>query len=320
MSGIAITAEGLTKVYKNIPAVNNLSLHIPEGTIYGFLGPNGAGKTTTIRMLLGLIRPTSGKATIFGHDILHARKHIAPYVGAIVESPAFYTYMSGLENLRILARSGGQDLPQSRYDQLIEFVGLRGREKDKVKTYSLGMKQRLGVAATLLNDPKIVFLDEPTNGLDPAGTVEMRNLILRMGQEGRTVFLSSHLLFEVEQVCSNVAIIQKGVTIKQGRVRDLLATEGGPGYAIEAAPFERAMAILQELPELKAHSFDQHWININAEPQDVPNVMRKLVQADVDVFQVVVRQRSLESLFLEITGTGGAAVQQPLAEVVVGGR
>src|SRR5262245_27253367 len=226
MTAIAIHAEGLTKVYPQSVAVKNLDLHIPAGTVYGFLGPNGAGKPTTCRMLLGRIRPSAGSARVLGHDIVHDRGQIAPLVGAMVETPAFYTYLSGLDNLRVLAGSSGLALPQARYDELLEMVGLAGRAKDKVKTYSLGMKQRLGVAATLLNEPQVVFLDEPTNGLDPAGTVEMRNLILRMGEEGRTVFLSSHLLHEVEQVCSEVAIIQHGATIRQGRVRDLLATDG----------------------------------------------------------------------------------------------
>jgi ABC-2 type transport system ATP-binding protein len=309
MNAIAIHAERLTKVYKKTAAVKDLSLHIPAGTIYGFLGPNGAGKTTTIRMLLGLIRPTAGTARVLGHDIVRDRRHIAPQVGAMVETPAFYTYLSGLDNLRVLAGSGGLTPPAARYDQVLELVGLRGRARDKVKTYSLGMKQRLGVAATLLNDPKVVFLDEPTNGLDPAGTVEMRQLILRMGQEGRTVFLSSHLLHEVEQVCSEVAIIKSGATIRQGRVRDLLAAEGKSGYAIEARPLERALAVLRQHPRLDAAARDRGQIHVSARPEEMPHIVRALASADVDVFQVIARQASLESLFLEITGRNGKAVQ-----------
>lgn len=301
MDGLAIVTKGLTKKYKHVPAVNNLDLAIPQGTVFGFLGPNGAGKTTTIRMLLGLIEPTAGTATVLGHDIRRERNQIAPQVGAIVESPAFYNYLSGWENLRVFAHSSNLDLPKTKFSELIEFVGLNGREKDKVKTYSLGMKQRLGVAATLLNDPKIIFLDEPTNGLDPAGTVDMRNLIARLGHEGRTVFLSSHLLHEVQHVCSDVAIIQKGVTIKQGRVQDLVSD--GAGYALEVAPFERAMSVLVRHPELKATSSDSHWITVEAQPNDIPPLVRALVEADVDVYQVQLRQKSLESLFLEVTGT-----------------
>jgi len=297
--GMAIVARGLTKKYKQVTAVNNLDLDIPRGTVYGFLGPNGAGKTTTIRMLLGLIEPTSGSAQVLGHDIRRERNAIAPKVGAIVESPAFYTYLTGEQNLRVLARSSNLNLEQRRINELIEFVGLSGRGRHKVKTYSLGMKQRLGVAATLLNDPDIIFLDEPTNGLDPAGNVDMRNLIARLGQEGHTVFLSSHMLNEVQQVCSDVAIVQRGVTIKQGRVSEMLAV--GAGYAIEAAPFDRAMAVLGEHPELKASSADNHWIDITAQAGDMPALVRALVGADIDVYQVQVRQKSLEALFLELT-------------------
>jgi ABC-2 type transport system ATP-binding protein len=296
---MAIVARGLTKKYKEVTAVNNLDLDIPRGTVYGFLGPNGAGKTTTIRMLLGLIEPTSGTAQVLGHDIQRERSAIAPKVGAIVESPAFYTYLTGLQNLEVLARSSNLSLPKQRLGELIEFVGLSGRGRHKVKTYSLGMKQRLGVAATLLNDPDIIFLDEPTNGLDPAGNVDMRNLIAQLAQEGHTVFLSSHMLNEVQQVCSDVAIVQRGVTIKHGRVSDLLAV--GSGYAIEAAPFDRALAVLSEHSVLKASSHDNHWIDISAQAGDIPALVRALVSADIDVYQVQVRQKSLEALFLELT-------------------
>jgi ABC-2 type transport system ATP-binding protein len=309
MNAIAITAERLTKVYHKTAAVKELNLHIPAGTVYGFLGPNGAGKTTTIRLLLGLIRPTAGSARVLGHDIVHGRRQIAAQVGAMVETPAFYTYLSGLDNLRVLAGSGGPTLAPARYDHLLELVGLRRRARDKVKTYSLGMKQRLGVAAALLNNPKVVFLDEPTNGLDPAGTVEMRQLILRLGQEGRTVFLSSHLLHEVEQVCSEVAIVKDGATVRQGRVRDLLAAEGKSVFALEARPLERALAVLREHPRLGAIAQDRGQIHVSARPEEVPHVVRALVRANVDVFQVIARQPSLESLFLEITGGNGKAEQ-----------
>jgi ABC-2 type transport system ATP-binding protein len=307
MNAIAIQAEGLTKVYKKTAAVKDLNLHIPAGTVYGFLGPNGAGKTTTIRMLLGLIRPTAGTARVLGHDIVQGRRQIAPQVGAMVETPTFYTYLSGLDNLRVLAGSGGLSLAPARYDALLEMVGLRGRERDRVRTYSLGMKQRLGVAATLLNDPKVIFLDEPTNGLDPAGTVEMRQLIQRIGQEGRTVFLSSHLLHEVEQVCAEVAIVKSGTTIRQGRVRDLLAAEGETVHAIEARPLDRALAVLREHPQLGACVRERGQIHVTAQPQEMPHIVRTLVSANVDVFQVLARRPSLESWFLEITGGSGKA-------------
>src|SRR5690242_13447070 len=196
----AIEMNNLSKVYGSLTAVSSLNLTIPQGVIFGFLGPNGAGKTTTIRMLLGLIKPSGGSARILGYDTRRDRARILPQVGAIVESPTFYPYLSGRDNLRELARVQ-KGVPASRIEEVLELVELSARAKDKVKTYSLGMKQRLGIAAALLNRPRLIFLDEPTNGLDPQGTVDMRNLILQLGRSGHTVFLSSHLLHEVEQVC-----------------------------------------------------------------------------------------------------------------------
>lgn len=305
---MAITARGLTKTYGPLKAVNNLNLDIPQGTVFGFLGPNGAGKTTTIRMLLGLIQPTAGSAQVLGHDIVRDRGPIAASVAAIVESPAFYTYLSGIDNLRVFARTSNLPANDQRLNQLLERVGLGGRGNNKVKQYSLGMKQRLGIAATLLNDPKIIFLDEPTNGLDPAGTVDMRNMIIELGKEGFTVFLSSHLLHEVENVCESVAIIQNGITIAQGRVQDLIASGGGATYQLEAGPFERAMGVLTQHPALQATSSDGHWISIRAEANAIPALVRALVAADVDVYQVQAHKQSLESIFLELTAQNGLHV------------
>ncbi len=297
--GLAIKARGLTKRYKQVVAVNNLDLDIPTGTVYGFLGPNGAGKTTTIRMLLGLVQPTSGHAEVLGHNIHTARHMIAPKVGAIVESPAFYTYLTGMQNLEVLWRSSNMPVDRARINALLERVGLAERGNHKVKTYSLGMKQRLGIAATLLTDPKIIFLDEPTNGLDPAGTVEVRHLITQLGRDGHTIFLSSHLLNEVEQVCSDVAIVQRGELKLHGTVRDLLSKNSG--FLIEATPRERALAIMQRFPELNAQSREDGTIEVAAEANDVPALVRSLVNADVDIFGVTARRNTLEQLFLELT-------------------
>lgn len=300
---IAIVANGLTKKYKNLTAVNNLDLEIPKGTIFGFLGPNGAGKTTTIRMLLGLIAPSSGTASLLGYDVKSQRAQIAKKVGAIVETPAFYTYMTGEENLQVLANSSNLSISQPEINKLIDRVGLKGRGKDKVKNYSLGMKQRLGIAATLLSDPEILFLDEPTNGLDPAGTVEMRNLIAQLGAENHTIFLSSHLLNEVEQVCTDVVIVKQGEKKLQGKMANLLA--GGKGFIIKAEPIEKTLNILQQYPELKAKSDNGNGILITAEAKDIPNLVRTLVGASIDVYQVVERRNTLEDLFLELTGQPG---------------
>src|SRR5690349_13426084 len=217
---LAIEVKGLTKRYGPNTVVNNLNLAIPQGSIFGFLGQNGAGKTTTIRMLLGLINANSGRASILGHDTVTQRSHILPKVGAIVETPTFYPYLSGRDNLKQLALIAG--VPFSRIDEVLEQVELSNRDNDKVKTYSLGMKQRLGIAAALLNNPQVIFLDEPTNGLDPQGTVDMRNLILRLAQSGRTISLSSHQLHEIEQICSHVAIISQGKLVVQGSIKELL--------------------------------------------------------------------------------------------------
>ncbi len=311
--GLAISARGLTKRYKQVVAVNNLDLDIPTGTVYGFLGPNGAGKTTTIRMLLGLVRPTSGRAEVLGHDIGTARSAIAPKVGAIVESPAFYTYLTGVQNLELLSRSSNRPVDRARIDALLERVGLAERGKHKVKTYSLGMKQRLGIAATLLTDPEIIFLDEPTNGLDPAGTVEVRNLITRLGQDGHTIFLSSHLLGEVEQICTDVAIVQHGEMKLQGKVRELLGRT--TGFLIEAAPQDRALSVLRAFPELNAQPRDDGPIEVAAEAAAVPALVRALVSADVDIFGVRARRTTLERLFLDLTGQPGQHSMMPPTEV-----
>jgi ABC-2 type transport system ATP-binding protein len=248
---LAIATFGLTKEFGSRRAVDTLNLAIAPGGVFGFLGPNGAGKTTTIRMLLGLIRPTGGSGSILGYDIVAERSKILPHVGAIVESPAFYPYLSGRDNLRVLARTaGGED--SRRIAEVLDTVDLSGRAGDKVKTYSLGMKQRLAIAAALLNNPRIIFLDEPTNGLDPAGTVEIRDLIRRLGASGHTIFLSSHLLHEVEQIATEVAIIDKGKLVMQGYVAEL--TRQGAALLVEADP----LPIVRQVAERMGAASEQH--------------------------------------------------------------
>jgi ABC-2 type transport system ATP-binding protein len=263
-------------------------------------------------MLLGLVRPTSGRAEVLGHDILTGRSAIAPRIGAIVESPAFYNYLTGAQNLEVFWRSSNMPVDRARIDALLERVGLAERGKHKVKTYSLGMKQRLGIAATLLTQPEIIFLDEPTNGLDPAGTVEVRNLITQLGREGHTIFLSSHLLSEVEQVCSDVAIVQRGEMKLHGKVRDLLSRDAG--FLIEAAPSDQALAVLRAYPELSAQRRDDGAIEVAADAQAIPDVVRALVAAGVDIFGLRPRRTTLERLFLDLTGQ---PAQVPMATEVV---
>src|SRR5436305_83738 len=222
---MVINTNRLTKAFGHLIAVNDLHLQVMRGDVFGFLGPNGSGKTTTIRMLLGLIRPTAGRAIIFGMDTAQQMPFILPRIGAIVETPVFYPYLSAADNLRVIGTASGMvsgKANQRRIDEVLELVELHVQAKMAYRKYSLGMKQRLGIAAALLTDPELVLLDEPTNGLDPAGMFEIRQLIHRLSVLGKTIFLSSHLLNEVQQVCNRVAILQKGNLIKQGNVRELL--------------------------------------------------------------------------------------------------
>lgn len=220
-----ISTSRLTKAFDKLVAVNDLHLEVQRGDVFGFLGPNGSGKTTTIRMLLGLIRPSVGSISMFGLDNSTHLPEILSRVGAIVEMPVFYPYLSGIDNLRIVAMASGMrpgKVNQERIDEVLNLVDLGTRVKDAYRKYSLGMKQRLAIGAALLTDPELIVLDEPTNGLDPAGVHEIRQLILRLSSIGKTIFLSSHILYEIQQVCNRVAILQKGKLIKQGNVQELL--------------------------------------------------------------------------------------------------
>lgn len=294
---LAIETMELSKHFGHHRAVDTLDLAIQQGSIFGFLGPNGAGKTTTIRMLLGLIRPTSGGGRILGHDIMRERSAILPSIGAIVESPAFYPYLSGRDNLRALGRTlGNEDM--HRIADVLEQVGLSDRAKDKVRTYSLGMKQRLAIAAALLNNPKIIFLDEPTNGLDPAGTVEIRELISQLGASGHTIFISSHLLYEIEQICTEVAIINHGKLVTQGRVTGLLKQE--TFLLVEAEP----LSIVQEVSArfgVSTQVVGPRSVKVALPSERTPELMTSLVSAGAQVYQITPQHSSLEQLFLELT-------------------
>ncbi len=294
---LAIETAGLTKHFGRHRAVDTLNLTIHEGTVFGFLGPNGAGKTTTIRMLLGLIRPTSGGGRILGHDILRERAAILPHVGAIVESPAFYLSLSGRDNLRVLARTAGREDARAIAD-VLETVGLSARAGDRVKTYSLGMKQRLAIAAALLNNPQIIFLDEPTNGLDPAGTVEIRELIGQLGASGHTIFLSSHLLHEVEQVCTVVAIINHGKLVTQGRVSDLLGQDAT--LLVEAEPLTTLQEVAARLGA-RAQIQGPRSVTMALSSERTPALVTALAEAGAQVYQVTPQHASLEQLFMELT-------------------
>ena len=296
-----ITTRRLTKRYGNgALAVADLDLSVRRGEVYGFLGLNGAGKTTTLRMLLGLIRPTSGMAVVAG------RRPGDPaglaQIGSLVEAPAFYPYLSGRENLRVVATYAG--VPHSRVDPALEEVELLDRGKDSFGTYSMGMKQRLGVAAALLKEPELLILDEPTNGLDPQGVVEMRSLIRRLGTGSRTVVLSSHLLSEMEQVCDRVGIIRHGRLVTEGTVDEL---RGEPAVTVRATPLEAARQALEQKLGASAVTAVNGTLRIAADPESAPDINAMLVEAHIRVSELRPAERSLEEVFLQVTGEGEAA-------------
>jgi len=312
-----ISTSRLTKAFDTLVAVNDLHLEVLRGDVFGFLGPNGSGKTTTIRMLLGLIRPTAGSISLFGLDNSTRLPEILPRVGAIVETPVFYPYLSGIDNLRIVAAASGMQLGkvnQARIDEVLNLVDLGARGRDAYRKYSLGMKQRLAIGAALLTDPELILLDEPTNGLDPAGVHEVRQLMLRLSSIGKTIFLSSHILYEVQQVCNRVAILQKGNLLKQGTVQELLR-EGEQLIVRLGTPeeTEQALVILQQ-----ASQSEMNWIskvNNGTDKNDLPvlyvdapaersqEITALLAERDLFIAEMYQYQASLEEFFLELTGS-----------------
>ena len=295
-----VATHGLTKRYPNgIIAVDGLDLVVRRGEVYGFLGPNGAGKTTTLRMLLGLIRPTAGSANVAGGS--PGTPGSLKKVGAIVEAPAFYPYMTGYDNLRLLAIYCG--VPVKRVDSALDAVELTPRARHKFSTYSMGMKQRLGIAAALLKEPELLILDEPTNGLDPQGMADVRNLITQLGQGDRTVLVSSHLLGEVEQMCTRIGVIRKGKLVAEGTIDEL---RGNSKLLIRAKPTDQAMAVLAaECGADKVKVTDDGAFSLSVEPARAAELNRRLVQAGIDVTELRESERSLEDVFMELTGTEG---------------
>jgi ABC-type multidrug transport system ATPase subunit len=293
-----VEARGLTKRYPNgVVAVDNLDLVVNRGEVYGFLGPNGAGKTTTLRMLLGLIRPTAGTARVAGGE--PGSPTSLAQVGAIVESPAFYPYLTGYDNLRLLATYCG--VPVKRVDAALDQVELTPRARHKFSTYSMGMKQRLGIAAALIKEPELLILDEPTNGLDPQGMGDVRRLIIQLGQGNRTVLVSSHLLGEVEQMCTRIGVIQRGKLVAQGSMDEL---RGATTLTIRAAPVAAAMTVLTaEVGADKVNVLADGSLSLRVDPQRAGELNRLLVQAGIDVTELRASERSLEEVFLELTGT-----------------
>jgi ABC-2 type transport system ATP-binding protein len=292
-SGVVV-ADRLTKTYGARDAVHELSFTVERGEVYGLLGPNGAGKTTTMRMLLGLARPTSGSVLVLG-----ARPGTTAGlrgVGSLVEEPALYPYLSGRDNLRVLARY--TTAPRTRIDEVLDLVGLLPRAGDKVRTYSLGMRQRLGVAAALLKDPELLVLDEPTSGLDPLGMAQMRRVIRELGSGDRTVVLSSHLLTEVEQVCDRVGVIREGQLVAQGSVEQL---RGAQEVHVVGDPIDRARRLLLEHPDVDDVRVADATLVVAAPAEAAAELNSALVAADVAVSHISVQRRALEDVFLDMT-------------------
>ncbi len=299
LGDLVIETRALTKRYGDaIVAVDHLDLGVRRGQVYGFLGPNGAGKTTTLRMLLGLVRPTSGQAVVLG-AAPGAADGLAR-IGAMVEAPALYPYLSGRDNLRVLARHAG--VREDRVEAVLDEVRLTDRASDRSRTYSLGMKQRLGVAAALLKDPELLILDEPTNGLDPAGMAEMRDFIRSLGKGGRTVVLSSHLMSEVEQIADRVGVIRAGALVAEGSVAEL---RGRARLRVRAEPLPEAARLIRALPDVDGVTSVDGVLDVTVDTSRASAVNRLLVEAGIVVSELYAQKASLEDVFLELTTSGG---------------
>jgi ABC-type multidrug transport system ATPase subunit len=301
MDELVLQTKDLTKRYGTGDsarlAVDRVSMTVRRGEVYGFLGPNGAGKTTTLRMVLGLIRPTAGSATVLGRPA--GEPETTARIGALIEGPGFYPYLSGRDNLRTMARYRG--LPDSIADAALERVDLAGRGRDRFKSYSLGMKQRLGVAAALMGDPDVIVLDEPTNGLDPAGMADMRALIVDLARGGQTVLLSSHLLAEVEEICDRVGVIAGGRLLVESTVS---ALRGGRRLRVVATPIDQALAVAMRVAGDEAVQLDRDAVLLDVPAEQMPYVVRSLVTEGLDVHEATISERTLEDVFFEMTDTG----------------
>ncbi len=298
---LVVETSGLCKSYKRgqIKAVDELDLQVPARTVHGFLGPNGSGKTTTIRMLLGLIRPDSGRARIFGEAIPQALPEIINRVGAIVETPKFFPQFSATKNLQILAEGVG--VPNTRVDEVLERVGMSSRAKDPFKGYSLGMKQRVAVAATLLKDPELLIFDEPTNGLDPAGIHEIRQTMRQLADEGKTVIVSSHILAEVQQIADTCTIIGNGQVLAAGDVSELLAGETS-NYLIRPTDPMLARQVLTDAGfTVTDTEFGQLRVSVTDRPMNPAEISHRLGLANVWLTEMIEDRPSLEQVFLRLT-------------------
>lgn len=301
----ALRTRGLVKHYGSQPALQGLDLAVPRGVVYGFLGPNGAGKTTLMRLLVGLIRPDAGEIEILGQPYTWRQRDRLHDVGALVEAPVFYDYLSGRDNLRTLAASGAT-VPKGRVEEVLGLVGLGERGRDKAGRYSLGMKQRLGIAAALLSDPQLLLLDEPANGLDPGGIVAMRETLRHLTRQGKTVFISSHILPEVQQLADVVGIVNGGRLIREGRLADLLAEGGRVRARVAETELPAAMSVLAALgaptQAQPAEIPGQVWIDVRMPPERAADVNRALAAAGIYA-SAITSGSDLETIFLSLTAT-----------------
>ncbi len=306
-----VRTRGLVKRYRELLAVDHIDLNVRHGDIYGFLGPNGAGKTTTLRMILGLITPTEGTAELFGRDPMRHGARALEGVAGFVEAPRFYPYLSGRKNLELLAALDG-DGAGARIDEVLDVVELAPRAKHKVGGYSHGMRQRLGIAAALQRRPRLLILDEPATGLDPAGMRDMRTLIRRLAAEAITVLLSSHQLPEVQELCDRVAIVDSGRVVYEGALADL-RRQGGAGYRLRTSDDARALEIARAQDGIDHAALGEHGLAFQAQEHDVGELSLALGEADVAILALTPELATLEDLFFRLTEGPGEAQRPALA-------
>ncbi|MGK0575893.1 ABC transporter ATP-binding protein [Macrococcus capreoli] len=302
----SLQVSHLNKTINKKHIIKDLSFDVKKGEVFGFLGPNGAGKTTTIRMIVGLTSPTSGDIKVFGRSVVTDRHEVMKDIGAIVENPELYPFLSGLENLKQYARMQ-KGISKSDIDRVVKLVGLENRIKEKVKRYSLGMRQRLGLAQALLHQPKILILDEPTNGLDPAGIREIRDYIKKLArEENMSVIVSSHLMSEMELMCDRFGIIQNGKMVRIEDVNTVVTVNDVVKHHFDVYPVDQAVKCLNEknIP----FTLTENMITVDIAPKDVPQMVHDLVNANVDIYGVTKEKLSLEDRFMALTKEGGGSI------------
>ena len=294
---VVLEIKNVSKSFGRKKVIDDINLQVKEGEIYGFVGPNGAGKTTTIKMILGLLSIDKGNITINGYDIEKKFEKAMENIGGIVENPDMYGYLSGMENLKLYAKI--RNINQERINEVVELVGLTDRIKDKVQKYSLGMKQRLGLALTLLHNPKVLILDEPTNGLDPVGIKQLRDLLKNIShKQNVAVFVSSHMLAEMEQMCDVITIIDKGKIIETKDIKEVLEQkEETTEYIMNLSPAEKALEILGDAAKIVDEK-----IHIKYKEEEMPKLVRKLVKEKINIYEISIKSSTLEEAFFDITG------------------